>query len=53
MVKTTPRPSQAGISQLRMNDLVNGRTHKFTRDALANVVAQLGYAVKLSLKRVA
>ena len=43
---------RAGISQPRMNDLVKGRTHKFTLDALVNVAAQLGYTVKLSLKRV-
>ena len=44
---------RAGISQPRMNDLVKGRTHKFTLDALVNVAAKLGYTVKLSLKRVA
>jgi predicted XRE-type DNA-binding protein len=36
-----------------MNDLVKGRTQKFTLDALVNVAAQLGYTVKLSLKKVA
>jgi predicted XRE-type DNA-binding protein len=44
---------RAGISQPRMNDLVKGRTHKFTLDALVNVAAQLGYTVKLSVKRAA
>jgi predicted XRE-type DNA-binding protein len=44
---------RAGISQPRMNDLVKGRTHKFTLDALVNVAAKLGYTVKLSLKRAA
>jgi len=44
---------RAGISQPRMSDLVKGRTHKFTLDALVNVAAQLGYTVKLSVKRVA
>ena len=44
---------RAGISQPRMNDLVKGRTHKFTLDALVNVAAKLGYTVKLSVKRVA
>jgi predicted XRE-type DNA-binding protein len=44
---------RAGVSQPRMNDLVKGRTHKFTLDALVNVAAQLGYTVKLSVKKVA
>ncbi|MBS7807151.1 helix-turn-helix transcriptional regulator [Variovorax sp. PCZ-1] len=43
----------AGITQPRMNDLVKGRTEKFTLDALVNVAAKLGYTVKLSLKKVA
>jgi predicted XRE-type DNA-binding protein len=44
---------RASITQPRMNDLVKGRTQKFTLDALVNVAAQLGYTVKLSLKKVA
>ena len=44
---------RADITQPRMNDLVNGRTHKFTLDAMVNVACQLGYTVKLSLKRAA
>lgn len=44
---------RAGITQPRMNDLVKGRTQKFTLDALVNVAAQLGYTVKLSLKKAA
>ena len=43
----------AGITQPRMNDLVKGRTQKFTLDALVNVAASLGYTVKLSLKKTA
>ena len=43
----------AGITQPRMNDLVKGRTEKFTLDALVNVAAKLGYTVKLSLKKAA
>lgn len=41
---------RASVSQPRMNDLVKGRTHKFTLDALMNVAVQLGYMVKLSVK---
>lgn len=44
---------RAGITQPRMNDLVKGRTHKFTLDALVNVAASLGYSVKLKLTKVA
>jgi predicted XRE-type DNA-binding protein len=44
---------RASITQPRMNDLVKGRTEKFTLDALVNVAAQLGYVVKLSLKKAA
>jgi len=36
-----------------MNDLVKGRTQKFTLDALVNVAAHLGYSVKLTLKKAA
>lgn len=44
---------RAGITQARMNDLVKGRTHKFTLDALVNVAASLGYCVKLKLTKAA
>ncbi len=44
---------RAGITQPRMNDLVRGRTEKFTLDAMVNVAAELGYTVKLSLKKAA
>tara|TARA_B100001250_G_C19503898_1_gene658663 strand:- start:46 stop:345 length:300 start_codon:yes stop_codon:yes gene_type:complete len=44
---------RAGITQPRMNDLVKGRTQKFTLDALVNVAANLGYSVKLTLKKAA
>jgi predicted XRE-type DNA-binding protein len=44
---------RAGITQPRMNDLVKGRTHKFTLDALVNMAANLGYSVKLTLKKAA
>ena len=44
---------RAGVTQPRMNDLVKGRTEKFTLDAMVNVAAQLGYSVKLILKKVA
>ena len=44
---------RACITQPRMNDLVKGRTEKFTLDAMVNVAAQLGYIVKLSLKKAA
>lgn len=43
----------AGITQPRMNDLVKGRTHRFTLDALVNIASRLGYSVELKLKKVA
>ena len=50
----SPEAAQrAAISQPRMSDLVKGRTHKFILDALVNVVAHLGYTMKLSLQKVA
>ena len=36
-----------------MNDLLKGRIHKFTLDALVNVAASLGYCVKLKLTKAA
>lgn len=45
--------ARAGISQPRMNDLVKGRTHRFTLDALVNIASKLGYSVQLKLKKVA
>lgn len=44
---------RAGVSQPCMNDLVKGRTHQFTLDALVNVADQLSYTVKLSVKKAA
>ena len=44
---------RAAITQPRMNDLVKGRTHKFTLDALVNVAANLGYLVQMKLKKAA
>jgi predicted XRE-type DNA-binding protein len=43
----------AGITQPRMNDLVKGRTEKFTLDALVNVAASLGYTVQVKFKKTA
>ena len=44
---------RAGITQPRMNDLVKGRTQKFTLDALVKVASSFGYSVQLKLKKVA
>jgi predicted XRE-type DNA-binding protein len=43
----------AGITRLRMNDLVNYRTHKFTPDALVAIATPLGCVVKPSLEQIA
>lgn len=52
-VPRTEAAKRAGITQPRMNDLVKGRTHKFTLDALVNVAASLGYCVKFKLTKAA
>ena len=44
---------RAGVMQPRMNDLVKGHTEKFMLDATVNVASQLGYSVKLNLKKAA
>ncbi|SUO93036.1 helix-turn-helix domain-containing protein [Suttonella ornithocola] len=36
-----------GISQPRMNDLLNGKIDKFSLDALVNINAQLGHSIDL------
>lgn len=38
---------QCGISQPRLNDLLNGRMSKFSLDALVNINASLGQEVGL------
>ena len=43
---------RAGITQPRMNDLVKGRTQKFTLNALVKVASSFGYSVQLKLKKV-
>ena len=45
--------NRAGITQPRMNDLLKGRTQKFTLDALVTVASSFGYSVQLKLKKVA
>lgn len=52
-ITQTEAAQRAGITQPRMNDLVKGRTEKFTLDALVNVAAKLGYTVKMSFKKAA
>lgn len=36
-----------GITQPRMNDLINGKIDKFSLDALVNISAQMGQSVSL------
>ena len=42
---------RAGIAQPHMNDLIKGRTHRFTLNALVNVATQLGFPAKLTTKK--
>ena len=44
---------RAGITPPRMNDVVKGRTEKFTLDALVKVASSLAYSVQFKLKKVA
>ena len=37
--------SRCGLTQPRINDLLNGRIDKFSLDALVNINAQLGQAL--------
>jgi predicted XRE-type DNA-binding protein len=41
---------QCGVSQPRINDLLRGRIHKFSIDALVNMAACLGQKVYIALK---
>lgn len=40
-----------GVTQPRMNDLLRGRIDKFSLDALMNLAAQAGLAVRVQVKR--
>jgi predicted XRE-type DNA-binding protein len=40
-----------GLTQPRLNDLLRGRINKFSLDALLNVAARAGLAVKLEVIR--
>jgi predicted XRE-type DNA-binding protein len=41
---------RCGVSQPRINDLMNGRISRFSLDALVNIAAALGFRVKVSLR---
>ena len=41
---------RCGVSQPRINDLMNGRLSRFSLDALVNIAAALGFRVKVSLR---
>ena len=40
-----------GLTQPRMNDLLRGRIDKFSLDALMNIAARAGLAVRVEIKR--
>ncbi|TAG79777.1 MAG: XRE family transcriptional regulator [Burkholderiales bacterium] len=52
-ITQTEAAARAGISRPHLNDLVKGRTRRFTLDALVNIASKLGYSVELKLKKVA
>ena len=41
---------RCGVSQPRINDLLNGRISRVSLDALVNIAAALGFRVKVSLR---
>ncbi len=41
---------QCGVSQPRVNDLLNGKFHKFSLDALVNMAGALGKRVIIELR---
>lgn len=42
--------AHCGVSQPRINDLINGRISRFSLDALVNMAAGLGFQVKVTLR---
>ena len=40
-----------GLTQPRMNDLIHGRVSKFSLDALLNIAARAGLAVRMEVVR--
>jgi len=46
----TEAARRLGVTQPRLNDLMRGRLDKFSLDALINLAAQAGLAVRLEIK---
>lgn len=42
-----------GLTQPRLNDLLKGRIHKFSMDALVNIAVRAGLQVDLNLRQAA
>lgn len=46
----TAAAEKCGITQPRMNDLINGKINKFSLDALINIATQLGRRISLDIQ---
>lgn len=46
----TQKAKQLGITQPRLNDLLQGRIHKFSLDALVTIASHAGLSVSLTTK---
>ena len=52
-VSQTEAAKRLGLTQPRLNDLMRGRIDKFSLDALINLAAQAGLAVRLKIGKAA
>ena len=48
--KQVEAAERCGVTQPRINELINGRVSRFSLDALVNIATALGFEVKLLLK---
>jgi predicted XRE-type DNA-binding protein len=49
----TEQARRLGLTQPRLNDLLKGRIHKFSLDALVNIAVRAGLQVDLNLREAA
>jgi predicted XRE-type DNA-binding protein len=49
----TEHARRLGLTQPRLNDLLKGRIHKFSLDALVNIAVRAGLQVDLNLREAA
>ncbi len=49
----TEQARRLGLTQPRLNDLLKGRIHKFSLDALVDIAIRAGFQVDLNLRQAA